>query len=86
MKNVSEGIKVWADQIVPAGELVGVGCQMNDGVDSVEVRDPIIVQDLEIGGDDIRVGVIGDTIDQDQIVDVGPGRSEACDRCCRRHP
>ena len=49
VKDVGQGIEVGADQIVPEGVLVGIGRQMNDRVDSMEVRDPIIVQDLEIG-------------------------------------
>ncbi len=73
MKNVRERIEVRADQIVPGSMLVGVGRQMNDRVDPVEMRDPIIVENLQIGRDDVGIVRVGDTIDQHQVVNVGPG-------------
>ena len=54
VKDVRQGIEVRADQVVPGGILVGVGGQVNDRVDPMEVRDPIVVQDLEISRDDLR--------------------------------
>ena len=51
VKHVRQSVKVRPDQIVPGCEFVGVGRQVNDGVDPVEVRDPFIVQDLKISRD-----------------------------------
>ena len=86
VKDVGQGIEVRADQIVPRSKLVGVGRQMNDRVDPMKMRDPIVVQDLEIGDDDFRIVFGSGPIDQDQVVDIGPGACEACGRYCRRHP
>ena len=72
VKHVRQSVKVRPDQIVPGCEFVGIGRQVNDRVDPVEVRDPFIVQDLKISHDGLGIVRIGNTIDQHKVVDVRP--------------
>ena len=73
VKDVCESIEVRADQVFPRGEFIGVGRQMNDRVDAMEVRDPVIVQNFEVGRDDLWIIRIFDPVDQHEVVHVGPG-------------
>ena len=55
VKDVGQGIEVGTDQLFPGGELVGVGREMDDRVDAVEMRDPIVVEDREVRHDDVGI-------------------------------
>ncbi len=49
---------------------------MDDGIDAVEVGDPVVVQDRQVRLDDLGIVLPGVLVDQDQVIDVGPGGSE----------
>ncbi len=76
VKHVGQGIKVGADQLIPRGQLIRVGRKVDHRVDAMEMRDPIFVEHGKIGHDDVGIIVGSVFIDQDQVVNVGPGHAE----------
>ena len=83
VKDVRQGVEVGTDQLCPGGKLVAVGREMDDRVDAVEMGNPVIVQDREVGLDDF--GIVG----RQRLCRSRPGRRHrprprgACGRCCR---
>ncbi len=52
--------------------IVRIGGEMHDGINTVKMRDPLIVKDPQIRDNDFVV-VTCLFIDQDQVVEFGPG-------------
>ena len=76
VEHVGQHVEVRPLQLLPGGELVGVGRQVDHRVDAVEVGDPVVVELAQVGLDHVGIVGAGRDVDQDEVVDVGPGRAE----------
>ena len=85
VKHVRQGIEVGSDHLRPRSKLVRVGRKVHNRIDAVEMGNPVIVQDTEVSFDDLRIIGVSGRIDQDQVVDIGPGDRAACGRYSRMH-
>ncbi len=55
---------------------LGFGGEVDDGVNAVEMTEPIFVEFGKVGHDQFRIVGIGDAVDEDEVVDVGPSGAQ----------
>ena len=72
IEDVGQGVEIAADQLVQVAQLVRVGGQVNNSIHPVEVGDPVLVKNAQVGLEDVMVGLAGVGVEKDQIVDVRP--------------